>query len=189
MNFDEKQQLTADEKDVYLLNKVANKRDRQAMEEFYRTYRGRLGAFLFRLLHNNALVEEVYNDVMLIIWQKASQFNGNSKVSTWVLSIAYRHGFQQLRKENKYLSTVRETDQLVATTATVDDQQQAIRKALFQLSYEHRTVIELVYFMGNNYTEVAEITGSPENTVKTRMFYARRHLQKELAKIGITSVM
>ena len=189
MEFADKESTSPDEKDAYLLDKIANKRDRLAMDQFYQAYRIRLRAFLYRLLHNRALVEEIYNEVMLIIWQKASQFNGRSKVSTWVLSIAYRHGLQGLRKENKHLSVEQPIEQSVVTSEIAGEEQQIIRKALTQLSFEHRTVIELAYFVGNNYAEIAEITNCSESTVKTRMFYARRRLLKELAKIGITSVM
>ncbi len=188
MDSKEKQKINSELKQIQLLSDIANNRDRAAMEKFYAHYSTRLGSFLYRTLQNKSLVEEVYNEVMLIIWRKASQFNGNSKVSTWVLSIAYRHGLQHLRKEKKHVSDDKEVEQIVDSRCIVNDQQQIILKAMEKLSIEHRTVIELAYFVGNNYSEIAEITGCPENTVKTRMFYARRRLQQELIKVGITSV-
>jgi len=176
--------------DVQLIQRIAEQREREAMELFYRRYWDRLSVFLHRILLINALVEEVYNDVMLIVWQKASQFNGQSKVSTWVFSIAYRQCLQLKRKEKKHFTEeLSEQHDAALKHDEVDDyqQQRVMNKALAGLSVEHRSVIELSYFVGCNYAEIATISGCPENTVKTRMFHARRKLKAGLLELGESS--
>jgi RNA polymerase sigma-70 factor (ECF subfamily) len=61
----------------------------------------------------------------------------------------------------------------------------ALRRCLEQLSVEHREVIDLVYYHERSVDEVGEILGIPENTVKTRMFYARKRLSDLLKAAGI----
>jgi RNA polymerase sigma-70 factor (ECF subfamily) len=65
--------------------------------------------------------------------------------------------------------------------------QSALGRALAGLSPDHRAVVELTYFYGCSYQEIAEIVGCPVNTVKTRMFHARRRLRELLPGLGVTS--
>jgi RNA polymerase sigma-70 factor (ECF subfamily) len=65
------------------------------------------------------------------------------------------------------------------------DKSAAIRKCLSGLSAEHREIIDLVYYHEKSVEEVAEIVGIPENTVKTRMFYARKRLAELLKAAGL----
>jgi len=65
------------------------------------------------------------------------------------------------------------------------DRSVVIRKCLGGLSAEHREIIDLVYYHDKSVEEVAEIVGIPENTVKTRMFYARKKLAELLKAAGI----
>jgi RNA polymerase sigma-70 factor (ECF subfamily) len=62
---------------------------------------------------------------------------------------------------------------------------EALATALGRLSTDHRDVIELTFFHGCSYQEIAEIVGCPENTVKTRMFHARKQLKGHLAAAGL----
>jgi len=183
----------ASAKDVRLIQRIVEVRDRQAMEIIYRRYWDKLAGFLYRILFSNTLVEDVYNEVMLIVWQKASQFDGSSKVSTWIFSIAYRQCLQLKRKETKHRSEALSealTDNLLETDEERDFQQRRVmQKALADLSDEHRSVIELSYYVGCNYAEIAEISGCPENTIKTRMFYARRKLKNSLLKLDESLAM
>ncbi len=68
-----------------------------AFEAFYRGYHDRLHRFIGLMIQHHAVVEEVLNDTMLVVWNRATTFNGLSKVSTWVFSIAYRTALKALR--------------------------------------------------------------------------------------------
>src|SRR5262249_43151390 len=72
--------------------------DLPSFEALYRAYHPRLTRFLDRMTHRPALVEEVLNDTMLVVWRRADSFNGNCKVSTWVFAIAYRKALKRLHR-------------------------------------------------------------------------------------------
>ena len=103
-----------------------------------------------------------------------------------MLGIAYRTALKRLRQVAR-----RPEEELTQDAMPVDREQPdaalsrrqgkaRIRTALDKLSPEHRAVIELTFFDDCSYQEVAEIVGCPENTVKTRMFHARRRLKRLL---------
>ena len=169
--------------DRTLIRRIADGRDVDAFERLYHAYRKRLGPFTFRIVRDAAANEEVFNDVMLTVWRKAETYNGTSKVSTWIFSIAYRQCLKALR------GRARTAEDSEAPEASVDErgafeQSDLVRHALTRLSPEHRLVIELSYFQGNNYREIAAIADCPENTVKTRVFHARRRLKEIVAELG-----
>lgn len=163
--------------DEKLLFLIGNSRDRFALTELYTRYKHAVGAFLQRSTFQAKLVEEIYNDVMLTVWQKASGFRGESKVSTWIFAIAYRQRLTHVRKESRH--TQMHTDNL--PNEVPDDSKESlnetIRAAISELSDQHRTVIDLAYFHGYSISEIAAIVDRPQNTVKTRLFYARQNLK------------
>ena len=81
--------IDADETDRLLLQRMAAG-DRAALATLYRAYHGRLCRFLSRLTRRNDVIEEVINDCFWVVWQKAGSFNGDSRVSTWIIGITYR---------------------------------------------------------------------------------------------------
>lgn len=168
-----------------LLGRIAS-RQLLAFEALYRNYHPRLARFLDRMTRRPGLVDELLNDTMLVIWNRANTFNGTSKVSTWIFAIAYRKALKALQRldepvqdedEEQHASDEPGPEQRVA-------QQQlhaALLHALDALSAEHRAVVDLTYFHGADYREIAQIVGCPVDTVKTRMFHARRRLKTLLA--------
>jgi RNA polymerase sigma-70 factor (ECF subfamily) len=160
-------------------------RDLQAFEKLYRLYQPRLSRFLIAIVQRAQLVEEVLDDTMMVVWQTAGNFRGSSKPSTWVFSIAYR---KALKAKAKWPDPVeeREQDCRVSDEAGPDDQlhhqklHDTLIEAMRRLSPEHRAVVDLTYFHGMGYREIAEIVGCPVDTVKTRMFHARRRLRQAI---------
>jgi len=69
---------------------------RRAFETLYRAYFPRLARFLQRMTRSVPLIEEIINDTLLVVWQKAATFDGSCKVSTWVFAIAYRKACKAL---------------------------------------------------------------------------------------------
>ncbi len=176
--------------DLERLRRVRVK-DKAAFEQLYMDYYQRLFRFLFRLVHRVDMVEEVINDVMFVVWCKADTFNEQSRVSTWILGIAYRKGLKALRRERRRPETSELDDSFAASGPGPDGglaQRQlsgALRVALDRLSPEHRMVIELSFFLGYSYPEIAAIAQCPVNTVKTRMFHARKRLRGLLPDVGV----
>ncbi|HET6907681.1 MAG TPA: sigma-70 family RNA polymerase sigma factor [Rhodanobacteraceae bacterium] len=160
-------------------------RDQAAFESLYRAYYAKLWHFLLRLMRRPALVEDVLDETMLVVWRKARTYNHASKLSTWIFAIAYRQSLKALRRGDGLLEHD-DTDNLRSPAQGPDgelQQQQVgdqVQAALAALSAEHRAVIELTYYQGYACREVAAIMHCPVDTVKTRMFYARRRLKTRL---------
>ena len=161
-------------------------KDMDAFEELYRTYHTRLSRFLFKLIHRPTLVEEVLNDTLMVVWDRAHSFNGESKLSTWIFAIAYRKAMKALRRQDEPIED-NWADERVSPDASPEDElghhrrQVLLMKAIGELSPEHRAVIDFTHFHDMGYREIANIMGCPVGTVKTRMFHARRHLKRRLS--------
>lgn len=151
--------------------------DRGAFSELYRLYHGRLFGYLRRFLSNPATVEEVVDDVMFVVWKDAARFRGRSAVSTWIFGIAYRKVLTAIRRDSRYQAGLDRNADIEALAGESMQHSEWIRAGLLRLSPDHRQVVELTYFGGFSYQEIAEIAGCPVNTVKTRMFHARRRLK------------
>jgi RNA polymerase sigma factor (sigma-70 family) len=159
--------------------------DRKAFERLYRGYFPRLGRFIGRMTHSTALVEEIINDTMLVVWRRAGSYDGSSKVSTWVFGIAWR----KARKALAMVDEPVESDPAAYTDEQPSPEQQALADQLARrlagavgsLPYPQRLAVVLTYFHGMEYAEIATIADCPVNTVKTRMFHARRRLKELLA--------
>ncbi len=157
--------------------------DVQAFEKLFLRYHQPVAAFLFKMTGRRGLVEELVNDVMVVVWQKAQTFAGRSRVSTWIMGVAYRKALKAIAKLGRAPTMVAVEPDLLVDEAGPDldladtERRDQIRRTLTKLSPEHRAVVELTYYLGYSYAEIAQIVGCPENTVKTRMFYARRKLR------------
>ena len=174
--------------EVSLIDQVSSG-DIAAFETLWRSYYPRLKRFAEQITRRPHLVEEIVNDTMLVVWFKANTFNLRSKVSTWIIGIALRKSLKALERADDAIAF---DPDAVASPAESGPEGQLLRQelrtrlihALASLSPEHRAVIELTFFEGRTYREIAAITGCPVNTVKTRMFYARRALKASLADRG-----
>jgi len=159
-------------------------RDRHAFEELYVLYHRPLARFLMRLALRYELAEEVINDTFWVVWCKAGRFRGDSRVSTWIMGIAYRRALKSLRRE--HVRNERESHDESQTIVMFDEPakshetQDWILHALRQLPLEQRTAIELAYYFGHSFEEIASIMGCPPSTVKARMFHARARLRNTL---------
>jgi RNA polymerase sigma-70 factor (ECF subfamily) len=171
--------------DVRLIGRIAEG-DRRAFETLYRSYYPRLSRFIGAILRRPHLVEEVLNDAMLVVWRRPHSYNGQSKVSTWILAIAYRRALKALSKVD---DPVEDPNAEARPSPEAGPEQQLarsevrteLRRVIGELSAPHRAVVDLTYFHEAGYREIAEIMDCPVDTVKTRMFHARRHLKAKLA--------
>lgn len=159
--------------------------DIKAFELLYRLYHTRLSRFLLSMLRRPALVEEVLNDTLMVVWRRPQGYNGQSKVSTWIFAIAYRQALKARARADEPAPDpqvdARPSLELGPEEALGGVQLQAIiAEALATLSPEHRAVVDLTYFHGAGYREIAEILDCPLGTVKTRMLHARRRLKDVL---------
>ncbi|MEJ2446292.1 MAG: sigma-70 family RNA polymerase sigma factor [Exilibacterium sp.] len=172
-----------------LLGRIANK-DKQAFETLYRMYYSRVFQFVLRMTRQIELAEEITGDTMFTLWEKASTFEGRSNASTWILGIAYRRALKTLKKnkDHRHLDfdnnltgfTNPKPETNPETVTSTEKLQLQIQQGINNLSRDHQAVLQRSA-MGYGYSEIAEILSCPQNTVKTRMFYARRQLKNFLA--------
>ena len=170
----------ADDADRALLRRISSG-DRDAFRDLYLRYHRRLARFLARLTRGREDAEEVINDTLWIVWQRASDFRGASRVSTWIIGIAYRRALKLIRRAATH-ARVMALEQSDGESTTDDSQEatsnrQLVELALGQLPLEQRLVLEFTYYLDYSCDEIAEIMECPVNTVKTRMFHARRKLR------------
>jgi RNA polymerase sigma-70 factor, ECF subfamily len=170
-----------------LLARVAL-RESAAFQELYFIYHRRLARFLTRLVHRYDIAEEVINDTMWVVWSKACDFRGASRVSTWIMGIAYRRALKTLQRARAVTSN-ENPGASVPELATEEPQRtnelrEWLGQALETLPLEQRLVLELTYFLGHSCEEIAQIMDCPVNTVKTRMFHARQKLRITLPQLA-----
>lgn len=167
-----------------LIKRLCEK-DMKAFEELYEEYRKKLSYFIAGMINKPQVVEEVFNDTMMVVWQKINDFAGASKLSTWIYAIAYRKAIRARSKIDEPVGNENAAMQDINDNETEENLEQGqlnriLTKALGNLSYEHRMVVNMTYFEGLHYRDIAEIMECPVDTVKTRMFHAKRHLKKAL---------
>jgi len=180
-------QATSDEA---LIARIASG-DRLAMQVLFARHHVRIYRFVLRLVRDQWKAEDLISEVFLDVWRQADRFEGRSTVSTWLLAIARFKALSALRRkpeEGLDEDAALEIEDLAdnpEVTLEKKDRSAVIRKCLMGLSAEHREIIDLVYYHEKSVEEVAKIVGIPENTVKTRMFYARKKLAEMLKAAGL----
>jgi RNA polymerase sigma-70 factor (ECF subfamily) len=180
-----------DSADRALLERIGTG-DRQALRLLYGTYYHPLLRFIFRITGRLDLAQEGVNDVMLVVWRNSRSFAGRSTVSTWIMGIAYRKALKLLASSRRWIERFAGApfDEAVEHSLAQEehseqgDLRDLLEEALRHLSVEHRAVVELTYFYGFSYEEIAAIAACPVNTVKTRMFHARAKLKTLLPALG-----
>lgn len=160
--------------------------DRHAFDTLYRSYFPRLARFLGRMTRSATLIEELINDTMLVVWQKAASYDGTCKVSTWVFAIAYRKALKGLKLRDEPVDSDAEQypdpdGPQPETSLARRQQQRAVELALERLPLAQRMVMVLTYYHDMAYSDIADVLDCPVNTVKTRMFHARHRLRDLLS--------
>lgn len=169
-----------DDGDWQLLERIG-RGDAAAFEVFYKRYRRYLERFIYQVTRRQELVDDVISEVMLAVWQQAARTERLALASTWLLGIANFKSLQALRKlgitgGSDGANDDGGSDENVAEREL--EQDNLLHVALRHLSPEQRAAMELVYFHGLHYQDIARVMDCPENTVKTRIFHARKRLRE-----------
>ena len=160
--------------------------DRDAFRDLYLRYHRRLARFLTRLTRAREDAEEIINDTLWIVWQRAGDFRNASRVSTWIMGIAYRRALKLFRRAATHARVmtleIAEGEPTASDALEAEFDRQLLERGLAQLPLEQRLVLEFTYYLDHSCDEIAEIMECPVNTVKTRMFNARRKLRTILGE-------
>ena len=174
---------TDDAQEALLIASIADG-NRDALSRLYLNYQPRLFKFVYRLTGSYSAADELVNDVLLVVWNKALSFRGDSRVSTWIFGIAYRLTMRRVSRRQVRLIQARKAADEEPCHEPALETEDLVTHALAKLPVAHRITVILVFYFGLTYEETARITGCPVNTVKTRMYHARRKLKDAVGSLA-----
>ena len=173
-----------------LMARITNA-DEKALAEDYRQMNRKIFAFALRHINDRDLAEGIVVETMFEVWKNASRFTGGSSVSTWVLGIARHKALDEVRRRARFVPYDETSGMEIADeSATAFDglanreTRAELNCCIKQLPPEQQECIHLVFYQELSLAEIADIQGVPENTVKTRLFHARRKLKILLERRG-----
>lgn len=167
----------------------------EALAEAYRRHAGAVFGLARRVLNVTALAEEVTQEVFLRLWNRPEAFDPDrGSLRSFLLAQTHGRAVDMLRSESSRRRR-EERDTRMAAEAGYDLEYEVedlvvgeqVRAALGALSDHERSAIELAYFGGHSYREVADILGQPEGTVKSRIRSGLQRLRGELQAVGVST--
>src|SRR5215475_7611476 len=176
--------------DQGLMERIA-RADKAALEALFLRHQTQVFRFVRRIVRNEAVAEELTNDVFLGVWLHAQSYEGRSSVTTWILTLAHNRAVSALRKRRE---EAWHEDEANGIPDAADDSEVLVQKAdkgrllrrcIDALAPEQREVVDLVYYHERSVAEVSTILGIPEGTVKTKLFIARKRLSELLKEAGV----
>jgi RNA polymerase sigma-70 factor, ECF subfamily len=165
--------------------------DKHALQVLYGRHHVKVYRFALRFLRDEASAEDMVSEVFIDVWRQAERFERRCQVSTWLLAIARNKALSSLRRRSneqlddevaEFIEDPADNPEIVLQK---QERNSVLRACLSELSPAHREIIDLVYYHERSIDEVSEIIGVPANTVKTRMFYARKRIGEMMAARGI----
>lgn len=172
--------------------RAAGRGDQDAFAELYDATAPLVNGIVLRVVRDPSQSEEVVQEVFVEIWRLAPRFDGSrGSVTSWMATIAHRRAVDRVRSEQASRNRVeREASKVTRDHDTVSEpvidmdhaafERRRVRKALDRLTDMQRQAVELAYFGGHTYREVAVLLGEPEGTIKTRIRDGMIRLRDEL---------
>jgi RNA polymerase sigma-70 factor (ECF subfamily) len=179
-----------DNSDATLIEAIAAG-DKQALQVLYGRHHVKVYRFALRFVRDESTAEDMVSEVFMDVWRQAERFERRSQVATWLLAIARNKALSTLRRrsneqlDEEVAEFIEDPSDNPEVTMQKQERSEILRSCLEQLSAAHREIIDLVYYHERSIEEVSEIIGVPANTVKTRMFYARKRIAELMADKGI----
>ena len=177
--------------DVALIRRMVES-DEAALGGLYDQWSRSLYSLVLHLLKDADEAEDVVEETFWQAWRKASAYEpSKGAVSTWLLTIGRRKALDRLRARKRHREDPVRSERTFADMPSPDldpaqnvegkEVRENVRAALRELPVEQREVLELGYFNGLSQSEIAEATGQPLGTVKTRMRLAMQKLREPLS--------
>jgi len=181
---------TASSHDAALIERIAA-RDRDAMLVLFTAHNARVFRFILRMVGDRSLAEDLTSEVFLDVWRQAGQFEGRSTVSTWMLAMARYKALAARRRrtddqlDDEVVEAIEDDGDDPEIAVQKKDRKEILRGCLDRLSARHREIVDLVYYHEKSVEEAANILSIPQNTVKTRLFHARKRLSTLASEAGL----
>ena len=155
---------------------------REAFEELFALYQPRLKYYI-RRLNSNSETEDILQDIWIKVFRKIRKLKENSSFPIWLFSIARNEVFERLRKNKKFFELPQEQE----LTEYVDDDHEFsaedaehLHNALNKIQPYHREVLTLSFIEQMTYEQIGQVIGCSIGTVRSRIFYAKQSLRKEM---------
>ena len=179
----------ADVSDIAL---VAKHGDRDAFKRIFEHFSPRVSAYLVRLGANRDLAEDLVQDVFMLVWRRAYQFDARkAALSTWIYTIARNRWIDVLRREKRPELDADDPTMALPSAPRGDDTMEVIeaseqvRLAIAELPAEQAEMLKVFYFEDKSHTAIAEELGVPLGTVKSRLRLALNKLKGHFAGMDI----
>jgi RNA polymerase sigma-70 factor (ECF subfamily) len=175
--------------DAALIGRLTQ-RDETALAALYDRYAAMLSSVLNRILRDAHAAEEILQDIFFQLWRNASQYDASrGSLPAWLMVIARNRAISQLRRRNpaagdELADNVAISPVNIETAASQNQLMGQVKGVLENLPKEQRVAVELAYFEGLTHSEIAERTGDPLGTVKTRLRSALETLKRTLHSPG-----
>ena len=179
-----------DTSDVALVEAIAAG-DKHALQVLYGRHHVKVYRFALRFVRDESSAEDMVSEVFFDVWRQANRFERRCQVSTWLLAIARNKALSNLRRrsneqlDEEVAEFIEDPSDNPEVTMQKQERSAILRSCLDQLSAAHREIIDLVYYHERTIEEVSDVIGVPVNTVKTRMFYARKRIAEMMSAQGI----
>jgi RNA polymerase sigma-70 factor (ECF subfamily) len=167
------------------------RQDMQAFRELIKLHERLVLHMIGRIVKSETEREELCQDVFLKVYEKLSEFSFNSKLSTWIATIAYRHAINHLRKRKMVFSDIPDEEAFTKRFIEEDspdlimeqsDTDQFVMKLIEELPVQYKTILTLYHLEHMSYPEICEVMNMPEGTVKSYLFRARNLLKEKVKK-------
>ncbi len=174
--------------DQLLINRL-QAQDRTAIGELYDAYGAALFGVVLRIVQQRELAEQVLQDTFVKAWRNGTSYDtSKGRLFTWLLNIARNTAIDTTR--TAHFQKSRKTDSLDALVyspggESINPDQIGVREVVNRLDEKYKSLIDLVYFKGYTQEEVAEETGIPLGTIKTRLRFAINELRGIFVEKGL----
>lgn len=165
--------------------------DTHALRTLIRQHERLVGHMVGRLINNAEDREELCQDVFLKVYDKLGEFNFQSKLSTWIATIAYNHSINHLRKKKILVNDIPDEESFTKHFISDDNPQEMLEdknmdalvmQFIDQLPTQYKAVLTLYHLEDMSYPEIGIATGMPEGTVKNYLFRARALVKEKVKK-------
>lgn len=159
-------------------------------------WQGAIHRFAYRFFYDETEADEITQKTFINVYRNLHQLEDPAKFSPWIYRIANNLCLDELKRQGRKMHvSVSEDDEshqlATETPAQILEEKELgewIQKALMQIPEEQRTVIILKEYEGFTFYEISEITGEPESTIKSRMYYGLKKMREILSKWNINQI-
>ncbi len=181
--------------DDKILIKAHLKGDDNAFEVLFRKYREQVARLVYSIVKDEALVDDIVQEVFLLVHRHLAKFRQQSAFKTWIYRITVNESLRQMGRQRRWQPLPEgefEPSRLPSAMVVFDtgdspervmidgQRHELVQRALAELKPHHRTILVLYYLEELSVQEIAAVLEIPEGSVKSRLFYARDALRKVL---------